>query len=54
MREFKAIAILIALEIVFIAVLTAFGITDTPAVIAVIIFALLERFVYVAKFKKKK
>jgi len=54
MNELKAIIILIALEIVVIALLTAVHITGTPAVIIVIIFAIIERLVYVAKFKKKK
>lgn len=46
MSEFKAIAILIVL-------LTAAGITGTTAVIIVVIFAIIERLIYVVKFKNK-
>ena len=49
-----AIAVLIGLEIVLIAILTAIGITGTPAVIIVIAFALLERLAYVRWFKTKR
>ena len=54
MKNLGAIAVLIALEIVVIALLKVLGIVDdngTLAVIIVIIFALVERFVYVKKFK---
>ena len=49
-----AVAVLIGLEIVLIAILTAIGITGTPAVIIVIAFALLERLAYVRWFKTKR
>lgn len=49
-----AVAVLIGLEIVLIAILTAIGITGTPAVIIVIAFALLERLAYVRSFKTKR
>ena len=54
MKNIVAIAILIALEIVVIALLKVLGIVDshgTLAVIIVIIFAFVERLVYVKKFK---
>lgn len=54
MKNMVAIAVLIALEIVVIALLKVLGIVDSqlaPAVIIVIIFAFVERFVYVKKFK---
>ncbi|MCI3871541.1 hypothetical protein [Lactococcus petauri] len=54
MKNIVAIAVLIALEIVVIALLKVLGIVDshsTLAVIIVIIFAFVERFVYVKKFK---
>lgn len=52
--QLAAILVLVALEIVVIAILTAIGITGTPAVIIVVIFALLERLAYVRWFKKKR
>lgn len=54
MKNIVAIAVLIALEIVVIALLKVLGIVDshsTLAVTIVIIFAFVERFVYVKKFK---
>jgi|GEM_PF-1905282 hypothetical protein len=56
MKNLGAIAVLIALEIVVIALLKVLGIVDdhgTLAVIIVIIFAFVERLVYVKKFKIK-
>lgn len=48
-----AVIALVGLEIVLIAILTACGVTGAPAVVAVIVFALLERVAYVRWFKKK-
>ena len=53
-QQVVAVAVLIALEIVLIAILTAVEITGIPAVIIVVIFALLERVAYVRWFKRKK
>ena len=53
-QQVVAVAVLIALEIVLIAILTAVKITGVPAVIIVVIFALLERVAYVRWFKRKK
>ena len=53
-QQIVAVAVLIALEIVLIAILTAVKITGIPAVIIVVIFALLERVAYVRWFKRKK
>ena len=53
-QQVVAVAVLIALEIVLIAILTAVKITGVPAVIIVVIFALLERLAYVRWFKRKK
>ena len=52
--SFGAIAVLIALEIVVIAFLTAIGVAGTPAVIAVVGFAFAERIAYVRWFKKRR
>ena len=48
-----AIVVLVGLEIVLIAILTAMGITGIPAVTTVVVFALAERIAYVRWFKKK-
>jgi hypothetical protein len=48
-----AIVVLVGLEIVLIAILTAMGITGIPAVTTVVAFALAERIAYVNWFKKK-
>jgi hypothetical protein len=48
-----AIVVLVGLEIVLIAILTAMGITGIPAVTTVVAFALAERIAYVRWFKKK-
>ena len=53
-QQVVAVAVLIALEIVLIAILTAVKITGVPAVIIVVIFALLERVAYGRWFKRKK
>ena len=53
-QQVVAVAVLIALEIVLIAILTAVKVTGVPAVIIVVIFALLERVAYVRWFKRKK
>ena len=56
MKNIVAIAVLIALEIVVIALLKVLGIVDshgTLAVSIVIIFAFVERFVYVKNLKIK-
>ncbi|KAB2390471.1 hypothetical protein [Actinomadura montaniterrae] len=52
--RFLAITVLVALEIVVIAILTAIRITGVPAVIIVVIFALLERLAYVRWFKRRR
>ncbi|MFD6177336.1 MULTISPECIES: hypothetical protein [unclassified Isoptericola] len=49
-----AVAVLVGLEIALIALLTAAGITGTPAVITVIVFALVERVAYVRWFKRRR
>ena len=48
-----AVVVLVGLEVAFIAILTATGITGTPAVAIVVAFALAERVAYVRWFKKK-
>jgi hypothetical protein len=48
-----AIVVLVGLEIVLIAILTAMGITGIPAVTTVVAFALAERIAYARWFKKK-
>ncbi|NUR70940.1 MAG: hypothetical protein HOU81_08975 [Hamadaea sp.] len=50
---FAAIAVLIGLEILVIALLTAIGVTGTPAVVAVVAFAFVERVAYVRWFKRR-
>lgn len=49
-----AIAVLVGLELVVIAALTAIGVTDTPAVVIVVAFAVLERLVYIRWFKNAR
>jgi hypothetical protein len=48
-----AIVVLVGLEIALIAILTAIGITGTPAVAVVVAFALAERLAYVRWFKRR-
>ncbi|GAB6937282.1 hypothetical protein ACQP60_10105 [Isoptericola variabilis] len=48
-----AVTVLVGLEIALIALLTAIGVTGTPAVVTVVVFALVERVAYVRWFKRR-
>jgi len=52
-RTAVAVAVLVGLEIALIALLTAIGVTGTPAVVTVVVFALAERVAYVRWFKRR-
>ncbi len=53
-EQIVAIGVLVGLEIVLIAILTAVKITGTPAVVVVVVFAVLERIAYVRWFKRRR
>lgn len=52
-RTAVADGVLVGLEIALIALLTAIGVTGTPAVVTVVVFALVERVAYVRWFKRR-